>query len=372
MDFGFSEEQEQLRRQVRRFADERCPMDRVRELMDSDDAFDKQMWASMAELGWLGLAVPEQAGGLGLNWEDVVVVAEELGRSLLPSPFLAVTTAARAVDLLGSEAQKAELLAPLAEGTSVVTLAFFEDSDVIDPDGVATTATADGDGWLTLSGTKMFVPWGQSADKLLLVAREGDGLSVFAVDSAAEGLTVEPLQLIDTTCRAARVSLDSVRVEADSRLGAAGQAWPLLSRALDAGLVALCAEMVGAADGSLQLTTEFAKVRQQFGSPIGRFQGVKHRLAEIYVATESARSLTYYASWAVDHLDDAASSVAMAKEWAAEALDRAGEEGVQLHGAIGYTWECDAHLYYKRGRLCRNLMGSPDYQRERLLVAQGL
>jgi alkylation response protein AidB-like acyl-CoA dehydrogenase len=243
----------------------------------------------------------------------------------------------------------------------------LEETDDLTERGVQATAQGG-----VLDGKKMFVPWGQAADLFVVAVREEEGISVYVVPSDAPGLTVTPLRLIDQTSRAADVVLDGVRVTDADRLGAAGGAWIGLERVLDAATVALAAEMVGAADSALRLAAEYAKVRKQFGQYIGKFQGVKHRLAEIFVDIESARSLVYFASWAVDNVPDPRSHVSMAKAYASIALDRAGEDGIQIHGAVGFTWECNAHLYYKRGRYCRSVDGSVEYHHERILQVQGL
>jgi len=371
MDFGFSDQQEQLKAQVRRFLDSECPLERVRQIMSSRDAHDTALWTKIAGLGWPALAIEEQHGGLGLAWEDLIVVAEEAGRTLFPSPLLASAVAARAIGTLGSERQKGRWLPAIASGETIATLAVLEESDDLSEAGVETVAEASGE-QIVLNGTKMFVGYGQSAQLLLVAAREKGGTSLFAVASDAAGVTVTPQRLVDQTSRVAQISLEGVVVDAADRLGEPGAAWSDIAKVLDAGTVAMSAEMVGAADAACRLATEYAKVRKQFGQPIGKFQGVKHKLAEIFVDIESARSLVYFASWAVDHLPDARGHVSMAKAYASQALDRAGEECIQIHGAIGYTWECDAHLYYKRGRYCRNLAGSPEYHHERLLAAQGL
>jgi alkylation response protein AidB-like acyl-CoA dehydrogenase len=371
MDFGFSPEQEQHKAQVRRFLDAECPIARVRTLMESAAPYDAGLWRKMADLGWLGLAIPEEHGGLGLRWEDVVVVTEEMGRSLFPSPFIAAAVAARAVERLASATQKARWLPRIAAGELIATLAVIEPSDLRGADGIAVEARLEGSG-VVLNGTKAFVRDAQGAGLLLVAAREAGGVSLFAVEADVPGLSVKPLKLMDRTHRASNVILDGVQVSAGDRLGAPGKAWRGLENVLDAEIVAECGQMVGAADAAIKLAADYARVRKQFGQPIGRFQGVKHRLAELYVAVESARSLTYYASWAVDHVPAPARSVSMAKAFATDAIDRAGEEGVQIHGAIGFTWECDAHLYYKRGRYCRTLLGSAEYHRERVLVSQGL
>lgn len=371
MDFGFNAEQDQLRAQVRRFLDSECPLERVRALAASAEPFDRTLWKKTADLGWQGLVVPEKHGGLGLAWEDVVVVAEEAGRSLFPSPFIATAAAARLLAKLGDDAQKDRWLPGIAAGECTATIAVIEENDVPYEAGVEMAARSDGAS-IVLTGIKMFVPDGQGADLLLVVAREAGGLSVFAVPADTVGVTREPLKLVDATHRAARIALERVTVDAAARLGAAGKAAAAVRDALDAQTVALAAEMVGSAQAALDLAVEYAKVRKQFGQPIGRFQGVKHKLAEVHVAVESARSLTYYASWAVDNATDAATHVSMARVFAGEAVDRAGEECVQTHGAIGFTAECDAQLYYKRGRFSRNLGATSGWHNERILTSQGL
>ena len=338
---------------------------------ETKEPHDRALWKKTAELGWHGLVVPEACGGLGLSWEDVVVVAEETGRSLFPSPFIATAAAARLIAKLGSDAQKDRWLAPIAAGECTATIAVTEENDVPFEGGVEMSLRKDGASQF-ISGTKMFVPDGQGADLLVVVIREGDGLSVFTVPSDAAGVTREALRLVDATHRAARVVFDGVVVDARARLGAPGNAGAAVHDALDAQTVALAAEMVGSAQAALDLAVDYAKVRKQFGQPIGRFQGVKHKLAEVHVAVESARSLTYYASWAVDNVVEPSTHVSMARVFAGEALDRAGEECVQTHGAIGFTAECDAQLYYKRGRYCRNLGGTPAWHNERILALQAL
>ena len=367
MEFGFSADQEQLKTQVRRFLDTECPLERVRTIMKSKEPHDAGLWKKVAELGWPALTIAEEYDGLGRSWEDLVVMAEEVGRSLFPSPLLANAYAARGIEALGSEEQKKTWLPRIASGELIATIAFLEASDDMSQAGIE-TSVHDG----TLSGSKMFVPWGQAADIFLVAAREEEGISVFVVPADGEGVKVTPLKLVDETSRAVEISFDRVGVSDESRLGSAGGAWRELEKVLDAATVALAAEMVGAADSALRLATEYAKIRKQFGEVIGKFQGVKHRLAELYVEIESARSLVYFASWAVDNMPDARAHVSMAKAYASTALDRTGEDGIQIHGAVGFTWECDAHLFYKRGRYCRSVDGSTEYHLERLLAVQGI
>jgi alkylation response protein AidB-like acyl-CoA dehydrogenase len=391
MDFGFTPEQDELRHQARRLLDAELPLDRVLAWSaDPAPRLDRALWTRVAALGWTGLTVPERHGGLGLGAVDLIVLLEEMGRSLCPLPLAATDLAVAALVALGDEAQRAAWLPKIAAGDTVATLAVFETSDVPTADGILARAAARATD-VVLDGTKLFVPDGQHADLLLVAAREGDGVSLFAVPADTPGVTVTPLVLVDATRPAAEVRLAGAVVPSSARLGAEGapngaegassgaagppdgpvpDAWPTLARLLDRQLITHAAEMVGAADAALRLAVEYAKVRQQFGSPIGRFQGVKHRCAELLCDVESARSLVYYAAWALDAAPDQVPQyAAMAKALASEALDAAGEECVQIHGAIGYTWECHAHLFYKRGRQSHVWLGAPDEHYERVMAA---
>lgn len=370
MDFGFTPEQDELRAQARRFLDRELPLDRILAWSADPAAIDRGLWKRMAALGWTGLTVPEAHGGLGLGAVDLIVLLEEMGKSLCPLPLASVDVAVAALVALGDDAQRGAHLPKIAAGDLIATLALSESSDVASPDGIATTASAHGE-TVVIEGAKLFVPDGQHAELLLVAAREREGVSLFAVPVDTPGVTVTPLVLVDATKPAAEVRLAGVGVPASARLGVAGEAWPVLARLLDRQLIAHAAEMVGSADAALAMAVEYAKVRQQFGSPIGRFQGVKHRCAELLCDVESARSLVYYGAWAVDHAPaEAPSYAAMAKAFASEALDAAGEECIQIHGAIGYTWECHAHLFYKRGRQSHVWLGAPDEHYERVLSLQ--
>jgi alkylation response protein AidB-like acyl-CoA dehydrogenase len=368
MDFGFTPEQDELRSQARRFLDAELPLDRILGWVSDPKSLDRALWQRTADLGWTGLTVPERHGGLGLGAIDLIVLLEEMGKSLCPLPLASVDLAVAALTALGDDAQQSAWLPKIASGAVIATLAVFETSDVPTADGIATTATAKG-GDVVLEGAKLFVPDGQHADLLVVAAREGQGVSLFVVPVDTPGVTVAPLVVVDATKPAAEVKLASATVPATARLGAAGAAWPTIARLLDRQTITHAAEMVGAADAALRMAVEYAKVRQQFGSPIGRFQGVKHRCAEMLCDVESARSLVYYGAWAIDSAPEQAPQyAAMAKALASEALDQAGEECVQIHGAIGYTWECHAHLFYKRGRQSHVWLGAPDEHYERVMT----
>ncbi len=368
MDFGFTPEQDELRSQARRLLDQELPLDRILAWSVDPAAIDRDLWRRIAALGWTGLTIPEAHGGLGLGAVDLIVLLEEMGRSLCPLPLASTDLAVAALVALGDDAQRAAWLPKIAAGDVAATVAIAEASDVPTAEGVTTTATTRGAD-VVLAGTKLFVPDGQHADLLLIAAREGAGVSLFAVPADTPGMRVTPLVTDAATKPAAEVKLADAVLPASARLGSAGGAWPTLARLLDRQTITHAAEMVGSADAALRMAVEYAKVRQQFGSPIGRFQGVKHRLAEMLCDVESARSLVYYAAWALDSAPEQVPTyAAMAKALASEALDTAGEECVQIHGAIGYTWECHAHLFYKRGRQSHVWLGAPDEHYERVMT----
>jgi alkylation response protein AidB-like acyl-CoA dehydrogenase len=369
MNFGFTEEQELLRQETRKFLDAHAPLEQVRKLAETREGFSRELWKEMGALGWLGLTVPEAHGGAGLGWVDLVVVLEEMGRTLFPSPFLGHTLAAAAIAESGSEEQRGRWLPSLADGSRIGTVALVERGDRLDPAGIALEGRREGDGF-SLHGEKVQVHDGASADLFVVAFRSGaapEAISLAVVERGAPGLEVVATRSIDATRRAARVRFTGVSVPASHQLGAPGGAWPALSRLLDQAAAAVTAEAIGAAEGALWLTVEYAKQRVQFGSPIWRFQGVKHPLAEMYVDVESFKSLLYYAAWCLDERDpDAPRAVSMAKAYASEAFARIGIDAVQLHGGIGYTWEYDAQLYLKRSKWVRPAFGDADFHHDRV------
>ena len=375
MNFGFTEEQELLRAEVCKFLDQRCPLDEVRKLVETPEGFSRELWKETAELGWLGLTIPEAHGGAGLGWVDLVVLLEETGRTLFPSPLVATTLAAAAIRASGSDAQRKRWLPLLADGSRIGTFAFLEASDLHQPEGVQLAGRPDGDGW-RLSGEKLFVPDGGAADVLVVAFRTGAApreIGLALVERDAPGVTAEAVPSMDLSKRFGRLALDGVRVGPGDLLGRPGAAWPAVARLLDLGACAVAAEAVGAAQAVLQLTVGYAKNRVQFGEPIGRFQGVKHPLAEMYVDVESFRSLVYYAAWALDESpDEAPLAVSRAKAYVSEAFPRIGIDCIQLHGGIGYTWEYDAQLYLKRAKWARSLFGDAEHHYERIAQLGGL
>jgi len=369
MDFGFSDEQELLRAEARKFLDQNASLEVVRKISETDEGVDRALWNRMAELGWVGLTMPEEHGGMGLDLVTLIVLLEETGRSLFPSPLISTVLAARAIERGGSDAQKARWLPGLADGSKIGTLAYLEDTDRHDAEGVALSGESDGAATL-LSGGKQLVGDTASADFFVVAYRSGseaDRVSLAVVERGAAGLEIDDFPTMDQTKRVGRLRLDSVRVDADNRLGADGSAGALFSELLDAGALFVAAEAVGAAEGAVALTRDFANQRIQFGEPIGRFQAVKHPLAEAHVDVESFKSLVYYAAWALQEgADDANRAVSRAKAYASEAFPRIGIEGVQLHGAVGYTEEYDIQLYLKRSKWMRPAFGDADHHYDRL------
>jgi alkylation response protein AidB-like acyl-CoA dehydrogenase len=366
MNFGFTEEQDLLRQEVRKFLSAHCPLEEVRKLMETSDGFSRALWKQLGELGWLGLAIPEAHGGAGLGWVDLVVVLEEMGTTLFPSPFLATTIAAAAIRDAGSEAQHARWLPQIADGSCIASLAFLEASDRWDAESVALAGKPQGNG-IVLSGEKVQVLDAPAADLFVVAFRRGDGVSLAVVQRSAPGVSVESTPSIDQTRRVGRVRFENVALAADAVLANANAA--TLARVLDLATAAVTAELLGAADAALRTTVKYAQEREQFGSPIGRFQGVKHPLAEMLVDVESAKSILYYAAWCLDERDaDAARAVSLAKAYASEAFARIGIDSVQLHGGVGFTWEYDAHLYLKRSKWARPAFGDSDFHYDRVIA----
>ena len=374
MDFAFSEEQEMLRKSARDFLTKECPPKVVRLLMESDDAYDPALWKKIADLGWTALGIPEQYGGVG-TFLDLVVVLEEAGRALLPGPFFATMgLAVPAILESGSEAQKKDALGAISSGEARATLALTEPAGRWDASGITLKATQAGGGW-RLDGVKLFVPDAEHAEYIVVAARtrgEGeDGVSLFLVKGRPAGIKVTPLKTLDMTRRWSEVRFDGVEVGADALMGAAHTAWPRLQRALDWATASMCAEMVGGEQKVLETSTDYAKTRQQFGKPIGIYQAVSHKLADMLVLTESSKSATYYAAWTVEaDAPDRSLASSMAKAYVSDAYRKIAGDGIQVHGGIGFTWEHDMHLYFKRAKSSEVTLGDATYHRE--LVAQAL
>jgi len=377
MDFGFSEEQEMLRSSARDFLTKEAPMTYVRKMMDDERGYTDALWRKMAELGWMGLVLPEEHGGSGLDFVDMVVVLEEMGRVVLPGPFFStVILAGVAINDGGNAAQKAKYLPRIADGSLKATFAQLEPSGRWDADGIQLRAQSQGGGGV-LDGTKLFVPDANVADLFVVAARTGgsgtDGITLFLVDAKTPGITVTMLKTMDQTRKLGEIAFSGVKVGADAVLGTVGGGWSLLERVVDRGKVGLAAEMCGGAQRVLEMSVDYAKVREQFGKPIGSFQAIQHKCANMLVEVESSKSITYYAAWAVaNDVPEAPLAAAMAKAYTSDAYRHTAGEGIQIHGGIGFTWEHDMHIYFKRAKSSEVTFGDATWNREIVATKIGL
>ncbi|NNE72909.1 MAG: acyl-CoA/acyl-ACP dehydrogenase [Acidimicrobiales bacterium] len=371
MQFAFTEEQEQLRDFVRSFMEDKSSEATVRDLMETESGYDPAVWSQMAEqLGLQSLIIPEEHGGQGFTWVEMTVVLEEMGRALLCAPFFSTAELATSALLLaGDDSAAADYLPRIASGELIATLALTEENEKWDESGVTAAATQSGDGW-ALSGVKSYVLDGHTAGLVLVAARTAAGVSLFAVDGDAEGMTRTPLATMDQTRKQARIELDNTPARL---VGADGDGWSTITKVLDRAAVALAAEQVGGAQMVLDMSVEYAKVRVQFGRPIGSFQAIKHKCADMLLEVESAKSAAYYAAWcAAEDNDELPAMASLAKSYCSEAYFHAASENIQIHGGIGFTWEHPAHLYFKRAKSSELLFGDPTYHRELLADRIGL
>ncbi len=366
MNFAFTEEQEQLREFVRSFLSEKSSEEAVRAQMETEAGYDQAVWSQMAEqMGLPALVVPEQYGGQGYTFVELGIVLEEMGRSLLCAPFLSTTLATLALLHSGDEAAMQAHLPGIASGETTATLAYTEENGKWDDSGIE--ATSDGS---SVSGTKSFVIDGHTASLLIVAAKTDAGVSLFAVDAKGDGVSTEALATMDQTRKQAKVTLDNAPA---TLIGTDGGGWDTLSTVLDLAAVALAAEQVGGAQFVLEMGTQYAKDRVQFGRPIGSFQAIKHKLADMLVEVESAKSAAYYGMWCASEMNDELASVAsLAKAYCSDAYFHAAAENIQIHGGIGFTWEHPAHLYFKRAKSSELMFGDPSYHREQLAQRIGL
>ncbi len=371
VNFAFSEEQEELRRIVKAFLESKSSEAAVREQMETENGFDAAVWNQMgSEMGLQGLIIPEEYGGQGYGYVELIVVLEEMGRRLLCAPYF--STVALAANLLlesGDEDAKKAHLPGIAAGETIATVAFTEANGRWDAEGITLPATKSGDSW-TLTGEKMFVLDGHTANLILVAAKTDAGVSLFAVDADAEGVTRTPLATMDQTRKQAKVEFSNTPA---TLIGTDGGGWDVLSTTLDLAAVALAAEQVGGAQECLEMSVQYAKDRVQFGRPIGSFQAIKHKCADMLLEVESAKSAAYYAGWcAADRTDELPAVASLAKAYCSEAYFHASAENIQIHGGIGFTWEHPAHLYFKRAKSSELLFGDPTYHRELLAQRIGI
>ena len=371
MRLGVTEEVQELRDSVRRFLADRAPISRVRELMETEDGIDRAVWEQAgAQLGLLGLAIPEEYGGGGFSFAEQAIVLEELGAALYSGPYLASGVLA-ATALLASpdEGARRDLLPAIASGEVIATVAFTEDDGSWDPAAARLAAVKAGDSW-RLDGHKSFVLDGGAAGLVLALAVADGRLSLFAVEGGAAGLTRTTLPTLDQTRKLARLEFDGVPARL---IGSPGDAAAAMDRVLNTAAIALAAEQLGGAQRALDMTVEYTKVRHQFGRPIGSFQGLKHRLADLLLEVESLRSaVTYAASAVAEDSPEVPALAPLVKAYASDTYFHVAAETIQMHGGIGFTWEHDAHLYFKRAKSSELFLGDASYHRERLATRIGL
>jgi alkylation response protein AidB-like acyl-CoA dehydrogenase len=371
MNFAFTEEQDELRKTVRQFLDAKSSEAAVREQMETDNGFDPAVWGQMAEqMGLQGLHIPEEFGGSGYGYVELGIVLEEMGRSLLCAPFFSsVVLAANTLLHSGDDAAKKTHLPGIASGETIATVAYTEPSGKWDEAGITMEASGSGADF-TLTGTKMFVLDGHTANLIIVAARTGKGVSLFTVAGDAAGLTRTALSTMDQTRKQAKLEFANTPA---TLLGAEGEGWAVLDTVLDLAAIGLAAEQVGGAQKVLDMAVEYAKVRVQFGRPIGSFQAIKHKCADMLLEVESAKSAAYYGMWCAAEMNDELPSVAsLAKAYCSEAYFHATAENIQIHGGIGFTWEHPAHLYFKRAKSSELLFGDPTYHRELLAQRIGI
>ncbi len=368
MTFGFTEDQQELRSTTARFLDEKSSSEKVRELMETTDGFDEATWKQMADLGWFGMAIPESYGGIGFGFVEVIVLMEEMGKKLLCAPyFSSVVLGANAILNAGTDEQKKELLPGIADGTTRAALAFVEPSGKWEIDGIELEAKESGGNW-TLTGEKSYVVDGHTATLLIVAAKTGNDVSLFTVDPDAEGVTRTALATLDMTRKQAKIAFANTPA---TLLGEKGKGEQALKKTLDQAAAALSAEMVGGAQQCLDMSTTYAKERYQFGRPIGSFQAIKHKCANMLMEVEMARSAAYYAGWAAaEDPDELPLAASLSKAYCSDAFFHAAAENIQIHGGIGFTWEHDAHLFFRRAKSSEIYLGDATYHRE--LVAQKL
>jgi alkylation response protein AidB-like acyl-CoA dehydrogenase len=352
MQFGLSESQQILKDTSRKFFSGECPVAEVRRLMETETAYSADLWLKLAAQGFTGIICPEDCGGMGLGKVELILLMEEAGYALLPGPFFStVALAGPTIDAVASPAQKKKYLSRIARGDARSTVAVLEESASWDLAYAKLAAVGD-----KLTGTKLFVTDAAVADFIVVIAQNG----VFMVDAKAPGLRIDPMKGMDLTRKVYSVQFSNTPAE---KLGGLDE----VTKAFALATTALAAEMVGGMQRALEITVAYAKTRKQFGKPIGIYQAVQHQCADMYLETESSRSSVYYAAWALqENTPDAATAVSIAKMYASDAGRNVGNHGIQVHGGMGFTWENDLHLYYRRAKASETMLGDAAFHRERI------
>jgi len=364
MDFEFSEDQNLLREQAQRFLREQCPLEKVRAVLDDrQKSGDTEVWQAIVELGWTGVSIPEQYGGVGLGYLELCVIAEEIGRSLAPVPYASsVYLATEALLRYGSEQQKEAYLPKLASGEVIGTFAMAEGRGALNPDKLGCNCSGG-----KLSGEKLPVPDGDIADFAVVLAKEGGATSLFLVDLTASEVQREAVDSMDPTRSQARVSFNDAAVEL---LGESGQGWSQAWNLFDRAAVLFAFEQTGGAQAALDMAREYAMGRYAFGRPIASFQAIKHKLADMYIAATLARSNCYYGAWALStDAQELPLAAATARVSATKAFNECAAENIQTHGGMGFTWEFDCHMYYRRAKALAVNLGSLSRWEDRLVTA---
>jgi alkylation response protein AidB-like acyl-CoA dehydrogenase len=366
MDFDLNKAQKLLQQSARDFFARECKPERVRELMATDTAYDDGLWRAMADQGWTGLIIPEEFGGLGLSLVDLIAVSEEMGRACLPGPFLSTLWAAALIDRAGGEGQRKQYLEPIAAGDMRATVALLEGDADWNPESVQLRAEKEGKEF-RLRGRKEFVTDAEVADLIICVARGNDGLVLAPVEKGAKGMKIAATPGVDATRKLYSVEFEDVVAPEADALAFNTRTLDAVESATATAVVALCAEMLGVMQWTLENAVEYAKTRQQFGKQIGVYQAVQHQLADMFLMTEGARSAVYYAAWAASENDPSAKlAVSVAKACCSDASREVGNRGAQVHGGIGFTWEHNLQLYYKRAKASEIMFGDANYHREEI------
>ncbi len=373
MDLDLSEEQEMLRAMAHDFLTKECPKTLVRELEEDDKGYSPELWRKMAELGWMGLVLPEKYGGMGMEYMDLVILLREMGRNIVPGPFFCtVLLGSMPILFAGTEEQKKQFLPKIASGESIFTMALYEPNARYDSTGVEVSAEAEGDSFV-INGTKLFVENAHISDYMICVTRTKDastpeeGITLFLVDAKSAGIKCEvmPTMADDKLCE---VVFENVSVSKENMLGDLDKGWPIVTNTIEHATVGKCAEMVGGAEAVLDMTVEYVKERVQYGKPIGSFQAIQHYCANMWTNVATSRNLLYKVAWDLGEGLATTEEVAGAKGWINQAYQYVTERAIQCHGAIGLTRDHDVGLYYRRAKAAEIVFGDTDFQRE--LVAQ--
>ena len=374
MNFGWNTEQTALKESARKFLENNSTTEHTLAVMQTESGFAPSTWTQIcSELGWAGLTIPEEFGGFGLPYSFLVALMEEMGRFLFSAPFFSsVCLGTNALLLCDNPSPKEAYLPHLASGEKRATLAHLEPVSAPDGKSDETRAEKTSHGYV-LNGSKAFVLDGHTADLLLVSARVDNTIELFAVDANSEGVTAQYTPTMDQTRKQAAIEFKNVVLSSDSRLNSSDNGARLVEQTRQLACVALAAEQVGAAERCLEKSVEYAQTRIQFGRPIGSFQAIKHKCADMMVQVEAARSAAYYAGWAAsESLDDLPLAAAQAKSYCSEAFYRCAAENIQIHGGIGFTWEHEAHLYFKRAQGSKALLGTPEEHRAFIATHLGL